>query len=172
MIDRRPRTRIDRAPTQLQLAGIPVISVMLGSLTALLPIIASAPLLPPLGFMVLIAWRMLHRTLWPVWMTLPLGFFDDMFSGQPIGSAIFLWTLAFLTIDLFDRRMLWRDFWQEWGLAAALTCILLIAQLVIANSFGNPTSPSVLVPQMILSVLLLPLITRLCARIDLVRRSA
>jgi rod shape-determining protein MreD len=171
MIDRRPRTRIDRAPTQLQLAAIPIISVMLGSLTALLPMIASAPLLPPFGFMILIAWRLLHRTLWPVWMTLPLGFFDDLFSGQPLGSAVFLWTLAFLTVDLLDRRMLWRDFWQEWGLASALTCLLLLLQLLIANSTGNPTRPSVLVPQMILSVLILPLITRLCARLDLLRRS-
>jgi rod shape-determining protein MreD len=172
MSNRRPRTRIDSAPTQLRLVAIPIISVMLGSLTALLPIITSAPILPPFGFMILIAWRLLHRTLWPVWMTLPLGLFDDMFSGQPIGSALFLWTLAFLTVDLFDRRMLWRDFWQEWGMASALTCLLLILQLVIANSTGNPTRSSVLVPQMILSILLIPLITRLCARIDLVRRSA
>jgi rod shape-determining protein MreD len=171
-MERSPRTRIDRAPTRLQLAAIPIMSTALGSLTALLPMIATSPILPPFGFMVLISWRLLHRTMWPVWITLPLGLFDDIFSGQPLGSAVFLWTLAFLTLELFDRRMMWRDFWQEWGLASALTCLFLLSELWMANMMGHPTSPSVLVPQMLLSILFLPLITRLCALLDRVRRSA
>jgi rod shape-determining protein MreD len=167
-----PRQRIDRAPTRFQMIAIPVASVMLGSLLPILPIIASMPILPPMGFMFLIAWRLLQRTMWPVWIALPLGLFDDMFSGQPIGSAIFLWTLAFLALDLFDRRMIWRDTWQDWGLASVLTTALLLTSLEVANATGGHTSPIVLLPQIVIAVLLFPSIARACALLDTVRLSA
>lgn len=168
---RTPYRRIDRPPTQTRLIGIPVASVMLASLTPLLPIIATAPLLPPLGFMMLIAWRLLHRTMWPVWISVPLGLWDDMFSGQPLGSAMLLWTLAFFAVDLFDRRMVWRDMVQDWALAAVLIILLLVGSLFIANETGGATQPWVLLPQILLSVLLFPIIARLCAGLDNIRLS-
>ncbi len=167
-----PRRRIDRAPTAAQLIGIPVASVLLGSLLTLIPFVASMPILPPMGFMILIAWRLRHRTIWPIWIPIPLGLFDDMFSGQPIGSAILLWTLAFLALDLFDRRMMWRDIWQDWGLASALIAALLFGELAIANHSGGQTMPSVLFPQFIIASLLFPIVARFCATLDRVRLSA
>ncbi len=169
---RTPRQRIDRAPTRFRMIAVPVASVMLGSLLPLLPVIASMPILPPLGFMFLIAWRLLQRTMWPVWIPIPLGLFDDMFSGQPIGSAILLWTLAFLSLDLFDRRMMWRDTWQDWGLASALIAALLLASLWVANGTGGNTAPYVLLPQVIIAILLFPSVARICALLDTVRLSA
>jgi rod shape-determining protein MreD len=169
---RPPRRRIDRAPTRTKLIGIPVISVMLASLSPLLPMVATFPILPPFGFMMLVAWRLLHRTMWPVWASLPLGLFDDMFSGQPLGSAMLLWTLAFFAMDLFDRRMIWRDVWQDWGLAGLLITLLLLASLLIASGSGGTISPVVLLPQIILSILLFPVVAKLCAAIDRVRLSA
>ncbi len=168
----QPRTRIDRAPTTARMVGIPVATVMLGSMLTLLPVISTAPLLPPFGFMALVAWRQLHRTLWPVWITLPLGLFDDMLSGQPIGSAILLWTLAFLALELFDRRMIWRDVWQEWGLAALLTTSVLLGGLLVANAKGGNADAVILLPQIIISALLIPMVTRGCALLDVLRRSA
>ena len=99
-MERRPRRRIGYAPSVTRLIGIPVASVMLGSLSPLMPLIATLPILPPFGFMILIAWRLLHRTVWPVWAAVPLGAFDDMLSGQPLGSAMILWTLAFFRARL------------------------------------------------------------------------
>ena len=168
---RAPRRRINKNITQTRMIGIPVTSVMLASMTPLIPMVATAPILPPFGFMILIAWRLLHRTLWPVWIAVPLGLWDDLFSGQPIGSAMLLWTLAFFSIDLFDRRMMWRDTVQEWGLAGGLIALLILTQLIVANEAGGMTHPLVLVPQIIVSILLFPLIALLCAALDHIRLS-
>jgi rod shape-determining protein MreD len=165
-VARRPRSRIGRSPSRTQRQAVPIISTMMGSMTPLLPIIATAPVMPPWGLLILIAWRMLHRNLWPVWMGLPLGLFDDIFSGQPLGSAMMLWTISLLGLDLLDRRMVWRDFTQEWGIAGGLIVAMLFGQLLIAYATGGATNPLFLAPQAILSILAFPLIARCCAAID------
>lgn len=163
---RHPRSRIGRTPSRTQRQAVPIVSTMIGSMTPLLPIIATAPVMPPWGLLVLLAWRMLHRNLWPVWMGIPLGVFDDIFSGQPLGSAMMLWTLALLGLDVLDRRMIWRDFWQEWGIAGALVVAMLLLQLLISYATGGATNPLLLLPQMLLSILAFPLIARICAMLD------
>lgn len=135
-------------------------------MTPLLPIITTAPVMPPWGLLVLLAWRMLHRNFWQVWMGLPLGMFDDIFSGQPLGSGMMLWTLSLLALDLLDRRMVWRDFKQEWGIAGGLIVAVLLAQLLISYATGGATNPLLLVPQMLLSILAFPLVARICALLD------
>jgi rod shape-determining protein MreD len=45
---------------------------------------------------------------------------DDIFSGQPFGSAGLLWSLAMLTIEIIDSRAIWRDYIQDWLIAALL----------------------------------------------------
>lgn len=163
---RHPRSRIGREPSQVQRQAVPIFTTMLGSLTPILPIISTAPTIPPWGFLMLLAWRMLHRNLWPVWMGLPLGLFDDMFSGQPVGSSMMLWTLSLLGLDLLDRRMIWRDFRMEWGIAAGLIVASLLLHLLISYGTGGGTSPLILMPQMIFSVLCFPLVARICAVLD------
>lgn len=163
---RHPRSRIGREPSAAQRQGIPVASTMIGSMVPLLPMIATAPVMPPWGLLVLIAWRMLHRNLWPVWMGLPLGMFDDIFSGQPLGSAMMLWTLALLGLDLLDRRMVWRDFRQEWSIAGALIMSILLVQLLISYANQGATNPLLLVPQILVSILAFPLVARICAVLD------
>ncbi len=170
-VERLPRTSIDKPPSMLRLLGIPITSIMLGSMLTLLPAIVEMPWLPPLGFLVLVAWRQVQRNLLPVWIGLPLGLFDDLLSGQPLGSAIFLWTLSCLILDIIDRRMVWREIWTEWGIAAALIVLFLLAQLGLANDGDASTSSSVIVPQMIASVLVFPVIARLCETLDRLRRS-
>lgn len=169
---RQPRLRIGRTPSTAQLRGIPIVSVMLASMAPVLPVIHTVPVSPPWAFLLLLAWRMIHRTMWPVWMGLPLGLFDDLFSGQPLGSAMTLWTLALLAMDVIDRRMIWRVFNQEWALAAGLTSALLFAQLLIAYSLGGATPPHLLIPQLIFSALAFPLIARFCMLLDYWRLSA
>jgi hypothetical protein len=62
-------------------------AILFGSLPPWLPIIAPAPVPPPLGFLLLLAWRLLRPGLLPPWAGLPLGLFDDLYSGQPTGSG-------------------------------------------------------------------------------------
>jgi rod shape-determining protein MreD len=148
---------------------VPVGSVLLASLAPLLPEIATNTLLPPLGLMVLLAWRLLRDDLWPVWIALPLGLFDDLFSGQPLGTAMALWTIAFLGIDLIDTRLVWRDHWQDWGIAGLIIAAELTLALGIAHLTGGAMPFVLLLPQIAVSILLFPLVARSCAALDRLR---
>ena len=54
---------------------------MLGSMLTALPLVSGLPLVPPFGFLMLLAWRFVRPGLLPVWAGLPLGLWDDLFSG-------------------------------------------------------------------------------------------
>ena len=96
------------AGRRLRMSLVPSGSVIVASAITTLPIISAAPMMPPFGFMMLIAWRMMRSTIWPVWIGIPLGLFDDIVSGQPVGSACALWTLVMLAMDALDRREIGR----------------------------------------------------------------
>lgn len=161
-----PRSRLDRAPSKMRLNAFPWGSVMLASMATLLPVIASAPVMPPIGFMLLLGWHMLRPGTWPVWAGLPLGLFDDLFSGQPFGSAMALYSLALLLLEVADRRFMWRDFWQDWILASLIIGGFLLGGLAIANWAADNAHAIVLLPQFILSVSLYPVIVRVVSWLD------
>ena len=145
---------------------LPIVTTLAGSCLVLAPYVATIPMLPPFGFLMLIAWRLLRPELWPIWIGLPLGLFDDLMSGQPIGSAVMLWTLALLAIDVIDQRLVWRDYWQDWLIAAGLTIAMLLGGLVTANMAGGEGHVVLIVPQMIVSILIYPAVARVCALLD------
>jgi rod shape-determining protein MreD len=163
---RPPRTRIDRPPSSMRVTGTPIFLTMLGSLAPLLPMIASVPLLPPFGLIMFVGWRLRHRTIWPAWIGLPLGLWDDIFSGQPLGSSMLLWTIMMLGLDVVDRRMVWRDFGQDWGLAAAVMALVMLGGLGIANWTGGNTPLMIILPQILIAIALFPLVARICSVID------
>lgn len=163
---REPVAHIGRNPTQLARRGIPIASTMLGSLACFLPYVATAHSLPPLGFLMFLAWRIQHRGIWPIWAGLPLGLFDDLFSGQPLGSAMLLWTLAMLALDLLDRRLVWRDVWQDWALASGFLTLFILLGVVIANLTGGGAPLIYSLPVAVMAILLFPLATRICVFLD------
>ena len=148
----------------------PIVATMAASLIpALVPAIAQAPILPPFGLLTLLAWRLLRPGFWAVWAPLPLGLFDDLASGQPVGSAMLSWTLAFLAIEASERSAMWRDYWQDWFYAAlAIAGCITIGYL--AALFAGARMPILgLAPQLGASILLFPAVARLCARLDVWR---
>lgn len=156
--------RPERNP--IRFAAAPVASVMLASAATMLPFVADAPLLPPLGFLMLIAWRMLRSDLWPVWIGLPLGAWDDLASGQPIGSAMALWTIVMLAMDALDRRVVWRDHWIDWAVGGIALLFVLVAGALLART-GNLLEVSLLVgPQFLFSLFLLPAAMLIVGRLD------
>jgi rod shape-determining protein MreD len=165
----RLRKRINRAPSPVLARGIPWASVMLLSLAPFAPIVVSAPLVPPLAFMALLAWRMLRPGMLPVWAGAPLGAFDDLFSGQPFGSAILLWSVAMIAMDIVDARLRWRGFLQDWALAGAMIAAYLVLALILANVTGGASPLSAIAPQVALSLIVHPLVTRLVAALDRLR---
>ena len=137
--------------------AVPIISTMFGSLTPLLlPLVAQAPIVPPLGLMTLLAWRLLRPGYWAVWAPLPLGLFDDLASGQPVGSAMLSWTIAFLAIDMSERSLLWRDYLQDWFVAAAAIAGCLVLGLLFALFAGGHAPILSIMPQLAASILFFP----------------
>ncbi len=150
--------------------AVPIMSTMIGSLLPLMiPVIAQAPVLPPLGLMVMLAWRLLRPGFWAPWAPLPLGLFDDLASGQPLGSAMLAWTVAFLAIEASERILVWRDYWQDWFTAALTIAGCLLAGYVFALLAGGSAPFSAILMQIVASILVFPLVARVCARLDVWR---
>lgn len=144
---------------------IPAASVAAGSLVTIVPVIASFPLLPPFGLLMVLGWRLMRPAALPLWAPLPLGLFDDLVSGQPVGSAMLLWSLCAIGIDLVDQRMTERDFRLDWLLAAGAIGFC----LMIGRMAATPISAhidTVLLVQIFASIMLYPLIARLIAWLD------
>lgn len=163
------RKRINRAPLPLLAIGLPWASVILASMASFSPIIASAPVLPPLAYIMLLGWRMLRPGMLPVWAGLPLGLVDDLYSGQPFGSGILLWSLTMLAMEIIDERFLWRGFAQDWMAASLLTAIYLVLCSTLAGIATGYPLPIVIVPQLLMSVMLYPVVTGIIALLDRVR---
>ena len=151
---------------RIRVRVVPVLSTMIGSLAALVPLISTAPLMPPLGFLMLLAWRLLRPELWPVWIGLPLGLFDDLVSGQPLGTAISLWTVTLLVLDLMDSYFIWRDFWIDWFVGAIFAIVYMLAGYWFSGLRDSPMAIETLLPQIALSILCFPGLVRICARLD------
>ncbi|MBY0521129.1 MAG: rod shape-determining protein MreD [Sphingomonas sp.] len=165
------RGPFDPEPPSVLAWLIPVASIMGGSMLTLVPVIATIGFLPPFGLLMLIGWRLGRPDAMPIWTPLLLGAFDDMLSGQPFGNAMFLWSATALVIDLLDQRLVARDFWQDWLLAAGAVGGCLIAGRLVATSLAAHVD-TVLLIQMLVSAMLYPVIARFCAWLDRKRTPA
>ena len=161
--------RINRSQSPVLAFGVPWLTVLAGSLTPLLPVIAPAPVMPPFGFVVLLAWRLLRPGLFPLWAGVPLGLFDDLFSGQPVGSGIFLYSLTLLGIELIELRLPWRGFVLDWALASLTMALYLAAAALVSGRHVSTVQLSVIAPQLVLSVVTYPVVARLVALFDRLR---
>ena len=161
--------RINRAQSPVLAFGLPWLTVLIGSLAPWLPIIAPAPVIPPLGFTILLAWRLLRPGLFPPWAGVPLGLFDDLYSGQPFGSGIFLFSLTLLAIELIELRFPWRGFLLDWAFATLILAIYIAAAAIVSGAHLAPVQLAVIVPQLLLSVVLYPVIARFVALLDRLR---
>lgn len=160
------RPQINREPSKLLAITAPWLLVMIGSLSPTWPLIASAPLMPPFGFLFLVAWQQLRPGLFPVWAGLPLGLFDDLYSGQPFGSAVLLWSTAMIALDLFEARFPWRGVVFNWLVASGLSVVYLFVAAGIAGVGGGNASIRMLVPQMLFSILAYPLLALMVSLTD------
>ena len=163
--------KITRAPSPAFAYFVPWGSVMLASLLPGWLAIAMKPWLPPLGFLTLLAWRQLRPGLLPVWSGFLLGLFDDLFSGQPFGSAMMLWSVAMLSLDIIEAHFPWRNFLIEWSVASVIIAIYVPLTGLIASA-GTGTGPPaagwvvLLAPQLLVAVVIYPAVGRIVARLD------
>ncbi|MFS0848671.1 rod shape-determining protein MreD [Novosphingobium panipatense] len=163
------RQRINRKPSRIIASGLPWFIVMLGSLVPNWLLIASAPVLPPLGFLIFLAWRQVRPGLLPMWAGLPLGLFEDLFSGSPYGTAVLLWSLAAIVLNDVENRLPWRNFLTEWLVAIGLIVGYIVLCLGISNLAGASVPVRATMPQIVISVMCYPLVGRFVALMDRVR---
>jgi rod shape-determining protein MreD len=169
-----PRTLNQRGPNigdpppAWRRISIPLFTVIFASaLPTMLPLISNSPVVPPMGLLLFLCWQLLRTDIWPIWIGAPLGLMDDLFSGAPIGSAIFLWTVASFAIHYFSERILWRAFWHDWLIAALLIALIQTISAKLSHSHAAWLQMLQLVaPQIIISSLLFPLFMRLTAMVD------
>jgi rod shape-determining protein MreD len=158
--------KINRAPSPLLLTLTPWVMVMIGSLAPLLPLVASAPIMPPLGFLFVTGWMQHRPGIFPAWAGFPLGLFDDLFSGQPFGSAALLWSVAVLGLEILEAWLPYRNFFLNWLISAGLVVGYLVLGAVFAGSVKGLDILRIIAPQIMLSILLVPLTGRLIALFD------
>ncbi len=161
--------RINRAPLPLLAKGLPWLTIMLASMANFSPIIASAPIMPPIAYMMLLAWRMLRPGMLPLWAGLPLGLFDDLYSGQPFGSGILLWSATMLAMEIVDEQFRWRGFAADWAVACGLTAVYLFLCSTLATIATGYLLPIVIGPQIFVSLALYPVMTGIVALLDRLR---
>lgn len=154
------------AVLQARVRALPWLTVAAGSLlVAIVPIVAPAPLLPPLGLEMLLAWRLLSPFSMRRWAAAPLGLADDLVSGQPLGSAVLLWSLCFLGIELFEQRLVFRTFRHDWAIAAGALAFCLVGGRLLATPLVAAIDVAV-AAQIVAAILLFPLAMRLTATLD------
>ena len=158
-------TVIGHGPRSGALA-IPALSVVAGSLCALLPVVSQIGWAPDFGLLMLLGWRLLRADAWPAWWAAPLGFANDLITGAPIGQSVALWAAVMLLLDLADRRTLWRDYWVEWMLAAVLIIVSQWFAWWVAALGGARVPLAAMVPPTIVSIFAFPLAGGIVALLD------
>jgi rod shape-determining protein MreD len=145
---------------------VPAFSVLIASLLTALPIISTSGWYPDFGFLVLIGWRLLRSDAWPAWWAAPLGLFNDLVTGHPVGFSIAVWTAAMLLLDLADRRTMWRGYWLEWIFAALMLLANEAAEWRVAQVMGASLPFKSVVPPLLISILSFPIVAWLVSRLD------
>ena len=159
------RRRIGEGPMPFA-AFIPAVSVVAASLLAALPIVSTSGWYPDFGFLMFLAWRLLRTDPWPAWWAAPLGLANDLFTGQPIGFSVALWSATILAIDLIDRRTMWRDYWIEWGLAALFLFIHEWLEWQVAAVSGALVPFQRIVAPLLVATFIFPAVAWAVSRID------
>lgn len=158
-------SRLDRGPRKLARA-IPALSVALASLLPLVPVVAEVGWFPETGLLLLLAWRLLRSDVIPAWWAAPLGLWNDLVLGLPIGLSVATWTAAMILLDLLDRRTMWRDYWLEWLLAAALLALSDLARRAVDGAMGAPYDLVTIVPPLLIAILTFPIAAFVASALD------
>ncbi|AEI37740.1 MAG: rod shape-determining protein MreD [Zymomonas mobilis subsp. pomaceae] len=147
----------------------PLIMVLFASLLETGPLVSVLPLLPSFGLLVALGWRLLRPELWQAWIALPLGMSNDLINGQPLGISMISWTICFLAFDIIDNRLVWRNYWQDWIFAScAIIFCTLFSLFMTSWIIKGHTILLILsiMPEILISILLFPLVEALCAIVD------
>lgn len=146
--------------------AVPLVTTLAASMLDVFPIVSSWPIIPDFAFLVLVAWRLLRPEIWQAYVALPLGLFNDLMSGHPVGQSMAVWTIVFLALEVADSRVGWRDYWLDWLFAGLAILFNIAAGWYIAGLMGARMEFEVLLPQLAVSIFAYPLVARLVIGLD------
>ena len=162
-------SRINRTHSPVLLQLVPWGTIMLAAILPFFLVSAGIPLVPPLALLFLLGWRLVRPGVIPVWAGFPLGLWTDLFSGQPFGCSVVLFSLTLLAIEAIETRFPWRDFRQDWWAAS----LAIFANIFFGAAFSGSQLDlvlfAVIMPQVLLSVLAFPIVARMVAGLDRLR---
>ncbi|MEJ6009117.1 rod shape-determining protein MreD [Novosphingobium aquae] len=166
---RRYRKEINRSHSPVLANVMPWLSIMLASVVPQWLSIFSAPVLPPFGYLMLVAWRQVRPGVLPVWAGLPLGLFDDLYSGLPLGSGILLWSLTLIAMELLEATYPWRGVLVDWLVGSVLATGYILLTCLIGGHGAPAIAVTPVLFQILASILLFPLVGRFAAWCDRLR---
>ena len=161
--------RINRDHSPVLLTVIPWGSIMVAALLPIFILATAIPLVPPLALLFLLAWRLVRPGVVPVWVGLPLGLWTDLFSGQPFGFSVLLFSIILLAIEAVEARFPWSDFKQDWATACISIVLYLVAGVLFSGANITLVALASIAPQALLTVLAFPIIARMVAALDRLR---
>jgi rod shape-determining protein MreD len=159
-------SRRDVAMLGFRQRWVPLLSTLFASLLHALPVVVTTPLVPDFAFLVLLSWRLLRPEMWQAHVALPLGLFDDLMAGHPLGQSMALWTLAFLAFDFVDSRVGWRDYWTDWLFASVGIALYTLGTWAVAEMMGARVPIVVILPQLLLTIVAYPLVSLIVVALD------
>lgn len=162
-------SRINREHSPVLAYALPWGSILIASVLPIFVMTSALPLVPPLGFLFLVAWRLVRPGLLPIWAGLPLGLFSDLYSGQPFGSGALLWSLAMMAMEGIEARFPWRGFLQDWATATGMVVVYLLAAALLSGATPSLFTLGLVLLQLVVSILAYPLVARVVAFLDRVR---
>jgi rod shape-determining protein MreD len=145
---------------------VPVVTTLIAILLGLFPLVVTSPLIPDIGFLVLLTWRLLRPEIWMPVAALGFGLFDDLISGHPIGQSMALWTTIFLALDVIEHRIDYKDFWFDWFYAALAIVFHGAGAWYIGLLMDSHTPFTQLLPQIGFTILAYPVMARLVLGFD------
>ena len=102
-------------------------------------------------------------------LTLVLVALVGYLSANVIGSGILLFSVTLIVIELVEARFPWRNFWLDWLMATAIVTTYILVAAVFSGGVDNFVQLSVIVPMLIVSIVLYPIVARLVAMLDRLR---
>ncbi len=78
-----------------------------------------------------------------------------------------MFSLVLLAVELLEIRFPWRNFWLDWATATIVLAAYLAITAVLSGT--SLVQLTVIVPQLVLSTVLFPVVARLVAQLDRLR---
>lgn len=142
---------------------VPALLGLLAIALVAAPIFTRVPLVPQLPLLVVGAWALYQPRLMPPWLALLIGIATDLALALPVGLNGALLALTAFLLDQAGQTRQTRPFVMDWLLAGVIIAVYQLLVTEMAALQGTRWSLMAMVPQLLISWVLFPAVTRISA---------